>query len=80
MSEGKHYVVWVNGAEVAMPAAKVTGIQIRLLAQVSPGYALIVESAGSEPDHLLSDTDELDLSGPVRHLYSKPPTAFGGLP
>lgn len=79
MSENTEHVVIINGTEMVMPTAKVTGIQIRLLAQLPSSYVLIVEGVGSNPDQLLSDTDEVDLSKGVRHLYFKPPTAFGGL-
>lgn len=77
-SDDKHAVV-LNGQRLEVPSAKVTGIQLRLLGAVPAGYELIAEGRGTDPDRVLTDTEVLDLSGPIRHIFAKPPTAFGSL-
>lgn len=78
-NDDKHAVI-LNGQKLEIPSATVTGIQLRLLAGIPPSYELIAEGHGSDPDQVLTDTDVLDLSGPIKHVFVKPPTAFGSPP
>ncbi|MDF0498163.1 multiubiquitin domain-containing protein [Bradyrhizobium yuanmingense] len=77
MSDDDKHAVVLNGEKIEVPSAKVTGIQLRLLGAIPAGYELITEGRGNDPDRVLTDTDVLDLSGPIRHVFAKPPTAFG---
>ena len=77
MGEPSEFFVLLNGEQVAVPAPAITGIQLRLLVRLPAAHVLIVEGHGDRADHVLSDTDSVDLSGAIPHLYSKPPTAFG---
>lgn len=78
MSDDDKHAVLLNGQKLEVPSAQVTGIQLRLLGAIPAAYVLIAEGRGDDPDRVLTDTEVLDLSGPVRHVFAKPPTAFGG--
>lgn len=79
MSDHDKHAVVLNGQKLEVPSAKVTGIQLRLLGAIPAAYVLIAEGRGNDPDQILTDTEVLDLSGPIRHVFAKPPTAFGSL-
>jgi hypothetical protein len=80
MSGDNRYFVLLNGKRIESPAPTITGIQLRLLAQVPAGHPLILESSGEKPDRLLADTDALDLTDSCPSVFSKPPTVFGSMP
>jgi hypothetical protein len=77
MPEAEGFFVNLNGERIAAPAAKLTALQLRLLARVPAEFQLILEGSDEEPDRILSDTDVLDLSTSSARVFSKPPTAFG---
>ncbi|RTM15382.1 MAG: hypothetical protein EKK33_02125 [Bradyrhizobiaceae bacterium] len=76
--DGKYFVL-LNGRRFEAPSSMITGIQLRLLGEIPATHVLIAEGLDNEPDQVVTDTDILDLSGQVRHVFAKPPTAFGSL-
>jgi hypothetical protein len=77
MAEAESFLLNLNGSQMVAPSARLTALQLRLLARVPAEFQLILECNGGEPDRILSDTDVLDLSTPSVRVFSKPPTAFG---
>lgn len=80
MGGDSKYFVLLNGKRFEAPSSMITGIQLRLLGEIPASHVLIVEGLDNEPDQIVTDTDSLDLSAQIRHVFAKPPTAFGSLP
>jgi hypothetical protein len=77
MADEKRHFFILNGQRIQSPGSTITGIQVRLLAQVPAEHGLIVEGRNEEADRLLADTDVVDLSASCPSMFTKPPTAFG---
>jgi hypothetical protein len=77
MSGDQGFIVKIDDEVISVPAARITGLQLRLLGKIPPQYEIIVEGNAGNFDRVLLDTDVLDLHQEGLHLFSKPPTAFG---
>ncbi|MER8469405.1 multiubiquitin domain-containing protein [Mesorhizobium sp. M1328] len=76
MSDRQTRTVMINGRAFKVTLTSLSPLQIRALAGLSPDDDLIAEGSG-EPDRLLAPGERIELSSPVTHIFSRPPTSFG---
>jgi hypothetical protein len=77
MTKPRPRQVVVNGKSFIVEASHLSGLQIRTIAGLQPGHHLVAEGSGKVPDRVISDTDQIELVGPITHIYSRPDTRFG---
>lgn len=71
------YQIVVNGQLFTVDLPNLATVQIRALAGIPTGHALMLEGQGDSPDLLLGEDVIVSLEkGPV-HAYSMPPTMMG---
>jgi len=77
--EKKKFKIFVDDTQYPWDSPKITGGQIRQLANIDPNFQLFLEEPGPEkPDRLITNDQEVDLTEPgVEKFYTVPPATFG---
>lgn len=72
------YFYFLDGQKIDSDTSSLTGATIRTkLSPEKAGYAVFLESQGSEPDKQVQDADSFSIEKPPLRFYSVPPATFG---
>ena len=76
--EKKEYFFSLDGQKYESKHSSVTGADVRAkLPPEKAGYAIYLESHGSEPDKQITDAESFSLEKHALCFYSVPPATFG---
>ena len=68
----RFYHLMINGANYKWEEPLIPGSQIKQLGGIEPTADLFLEGKGHQPDELISDNQQVDLSNPgIEKFYSK---------